>query len=138
MEMFSMCHQPIGGTLLWLNPWAFLCLLFSLFNTFLGDAIMNCVSLKSKLHIWPNLCNYNVNMSIAILPMSAEFNWSPATVGLVQSSFFWGYLLTQTISELLPDRMGCPIIFDLEKMSYVALFFTLLFLKYLKDWRTMK
>jgi hypothetical protein len=34
-------------------------------------------------------------MSIAILPMSAEFNWSPATVGLIQSSFFWGYLLTQ-------------------------------------------
>jgi hypothetical protein len=36
-----------------------------------------------------------VNMSIAILPMSAEFGWSPATVGLIQSSFFWGYLLTQ-------------------------------------------
>lgn len=34
-------------------------------------------------------------MSIAILPMSAEFNWNPATVGLIQSSFFWGYLLTQ-------------------------------------------
>lgn len=34
-------------------------------------------------------------MSIAILPMSSEFNWSPATVGLIQSSFFWGYLLTQ-------------------------------------------
>ncbi|KAF9612103.1 hypothetical protein IFM89_038082 [Coptis chinensis] len=37
-----------------------------------------------------------VNMSIAILPMSAEYNWNPATVGLIQSSFFWGYLLTQT------------------------------------------
>ena len=36
-----------------------------------------------------------VNMSIAILPMSSEFGWSPATVGLIQSSFFWGYLLTQ-------------------------------------------
>jgi ACS family sodium-dependent inorganic phosphate cotransporter len=36
-----------------------------------------------------------VNMSIAILPMSADFQWSPTTVGLVQSSFFWGYLLTQ-------------------------------------------
>lgn len=36
-----------------------------------------------------------VNMSIAILPMSKEFNWDPATVGLIQSSFFWGYLLTQ-------------------------------------------
>jgi hypothetical protein len=36
-----------------------------------------------------------VNMSIAILPMSAEFGWNPQTVGLIQSSFFWGYLLTQ-------------------------------------------
>lgn len=38
---------------------------------------------------------WQVNMSIAILPMSADFNWNPATVGLIQSSFFWGYLLTQ-------------------------------------------
>lgn len=34
-------------------------------------------------------------MSIAILPMASEFHWSPTTVGLIQSSFFWGYLLTQ-------------------------------------------
>lgn len=38
---------------------------------------------------------WQVNMSIAILPMSAEYNWNPGTVGLIQSSFFWGYLLTQ-------------------------------------------
>ncbi|CAI5953740.1 unnamed protein product [Closterium sp. NIES-65] len=42
------------------------------------------------------LCNMDrVNMSIAVLPMAEQFQWSPATVGLVQSSFFWGYLLTQ-------------------------------------------
>lgn len=40
-------------------------------------------------------CLWQVNMSIAILPMSQEFNWNSATVGLIQSSFFWGYLLTQ-------------------------------------------
>lgn len=34
-------------------------------------------------------------MSIAILPISQQFQWSSATIGLVQSSFFWGYLLTQ-------------------------------------------
>lgn len=39
-------------------------------------------------------------MSIAILPMSKEFNWNSATVGLIQSSFFWGYLLTQVHSML--------------------------------------
>lgn len=40
---------------------------------------------------------WQVNMSIAILPMSAEFNWNPTTVGLIQSSFFCGYLLTQVM-----------------------------------------
>ncbi|KAI3693954.1 hypothetical protein L1987_76910 [Smallanthus sonchifolius] len=39
-----------------------------------------------------------MNMSIAILPMSKEFNWNSATVGLIQSSFFWGYLLTQGVA----------------------------------------
>lgn len=39
-------------------------------------------------------------MSIAILPMSQEFNWNSATVGLIQSSFFWGYLLTQVCFSL--------------------------------------
>ena len=41
-------------------------------------------------------------MSIAILPMADQFSWSPATVGLVQSSFFWGYLLTQ-VPDPPPD-----------------------------------
>lgn len=42
-------------------------------------------------------------MSIAVLPMAEEYEWSPATVGLVQSSFFWGYLLTQVLNlKLIP------------------------------------
>ncbi|PIA32117.1 hypothetical protein AQUCO_04500012v1 [Aquilegia coerulea] len=53
------------------------------------------------------LCNMDrVNMSIAILPMSAEFNWSPTTVGLIQSSFFWGYLLTQVAGGIWADTIG--------------------------------
>lgn len=53
------------------------------------------------------LCNMDrVNMSIAILPMSAEFNWNPATVGLIQSSFFWGYLLTQVAGGIWADTVG--------------------------------
>ena len=36
------------------------------------------------------LCNMDrVNMSIAILPMSKQFNWDSQTIGVVQSSFFW-------------------------------------------------
>lgn len=42
------------------------------------------------------VCNMDkVNMSIAIIPMAQEFGWHPAMSGLVQSSFFWGYLLCQ-------------------------------------------
>ncbi|KAI9402309.1 hypothetical protein POPTR_001G249800v4 [Populus trichocarpa] len=53
------------------------------------------------------LCNMDrVNMSIAILPMSAEYNWNPATVGLIQSSFFWGYLLTQIAGGIWADTVG--------------------------------
>ncbi|PIN05826.1 Permease of the major facilitator superfamily [Handroanthus impetiginosus] len=53
------------------------------------------------------LCNMDrVNMSIAILPMSKEFNWNSATVGLIQSSFFWGYLLTQVVGGIWADKIG--------------------------------
>eukprot|EP00262_Sarcandra_glabra_P020929 TRINITY_DN852_c0_g2_i1.p1 TRINITY_DN852_c0_g2~~TRINITY_DN852_c0_g2_i1.p1 ORF type:complete len:453 (+),score=55.56 TRINITY_DN852_c0_g2_i1:174-1361(+) len=51
-----------------------------------------------------------VNMSIAILPMSAEFNWNPATVGLIQSSFFWGYLLTQIVGGIWADKIGGKLV----------------------------
>ena len=36
------------------------------------------------------LCNMDrVNMSIAILPMAKQYGWDTATIGIVQSSFFW-------------------------------------------------
>ncbi|XP_020581078.1 sodium-dependent phosphate transport protein 1, chloroplastic-like [Phalaenopsis equestris] len=57
------------------------------------------------------LCNMDrVNMSIAILPMSAEFNWTPTTMGLIQSSFFWGYLLTQIAGGIWADKMGGKLV----------------------------
>ncbi|KAK9808476.1 hypothetical protein WJX73_010302 [Symbiochloris irregularis] len=53
------------------------------------------------------LCNMDrVNMSIAILPMSKEFGWNAGTVGIVQSSFFWGYLLTQVLGGVWADKYG--------------------------------
>jgi ACS family sodium-dependent inorganic phosphate cotransporter len=45
-------------------------------------------------------------MSIAILPMSVDYGWDAQTVGLVQSSFFWGYLLTQVAGGVWADRIG--------------------------------
>lgn len=57
------------------------------------------------------LCNMDrVNMSIAILPMSKEFNWNSTTVGLIQSSFFWGYLLTQIAGGIWADRVGGKLV----------------------------
>ncbi|KAK3253291.1 major facilitator super transporter [Cymbomonas tetramitiformis] len=53
------------------------------------------------------LCNMDrVNMSIAVLPMSVEYGWDNATIGIVQSSFFWGYLLTQIAGGVLADKIG--------------------------------
>ena len=48
-------------------------------------------------------------MSIAILPISQQFQWTSTTIGLVQSSFFWGYLLTQVGSPgvLLASSTCC-------------------------------
>ncbi|KAI5428654.1 Ascorbate transporter [Lathyrus oleraceus] len=57
------------------------------------------------------LCNMDrVNMSIAILPMSQEFNWNSTTVGLIQSSFFWGYLLTQILGGIWADKLGGKVV----------------------------
>jgi len=42
------------------------------------------------------ICNMDkVNMSVAIIPMSHQLGWSSTTAGLVQSSFFWGYCISQ-------------------------------------------
>ncbi|CAA7017351.1 unnamed protein product [Microthlaspi erraticum] len=57
------------------------------------------------------LCNMDrVNMSIAILPMSQEYSWNSATVGLIQSSFFWGYLLTQILGGIWADKFGGKVV----------------------------
>jgi len=57
------------------------------------------------------LCNMDrVNMSIAIMPMAKEFAWNSATVGLIQSSFFWGYLLTQILGGVWADRYGGKVV----------------------------
>eukprot|EP00798_Chlamydomonas_sp_ICE-L_P012428 gene12428-15627_t len=45
------------------------------------------------------------NMSVA-MPVSQTYGWDGATVGLVQSSFFWGYLLTQVAGGIWADRYG--------------------------------
>jgi ACS family sodium-dependent inorganic phosphate cotransporter len=45
-------------------------------------------------------------MSIAIIPMAQDFGWSPSVSGVVQSAFFWGYILSQLPGGYLSSRYG--------------------------------
>src|SRR5262249_54022868 len=47
-----------------------------------------------------------VNLSVAIIPMAAEFGWNVETQGRVLSAFFVGYLLLQIVGGRLADRFG--------------------------------
>ncbi|KAA8549374.1 hypothetical protein F0562_001058 [Nyssa sinensis] len=97
------------------------------FEDALGDIVLGKDDLDSAVPRWEQfpkrwlivilcfaaflLCNMDrVNMSIAILPMSQEFNWNPTTVGLIQSSFFWGYLLTQVAGGIWADTVGGKLV----------------------------
>lgn len=53
-----------------------------------------------------------VNLSIAIIPMSHQFGWNSTTAGLVQSSFFWGYALSQLPGGWLAKIFGGRLAFD--------------------------
>ncbi|KAL4421893.1 hypothetical protein ABPG77_003695 [Micractinium sp. CCAP 211/92] len=53
------------------------------------------------------ICNMDkVNISVAIIPMAQDFGWSPTVAGLVQSSFFWGYLLSQIPGGYAASMLG--------------------------------
>ena len=45
-------------------------------------------------------------MSVAIIPMSQQYGWAATTSGLVQSSFFWGYTLSQLPGGALAQMLG--------------------------------
>jgi ACS family sodium-dependent inorganic phosphate cotransporter len=51
-----------------------------------------------------------VIISIAIIPMASDFNWSPEQQGRVLSSFFVGYLLTQVAGGWLAGRYGGKVV----------------------------
>ncbi len=51
-----------------------------------------------------------VIISIAVIPMAADYNWSPEQQGRVLSSFFIGYLFTQVIGGWLAGRYGGKVV----------------------------
>ncbi|KAL6610311.1 hypothetical protein ACP70R_040280 [Stipagrostis hirtigluma subsp. patula] len=53
------------------------------------------------------LCNADrVVMSVAVVPFAAQYGWSSAFLGIVQSSFLWGYVLSSMVGGALADRYG--------------------------------
>ncbi|GMH04578.1 hypothetical protein Nepgr_006418 [Nepenthes gracilis] len=53
------------------------------------------------------ICNMDkVNLSVAIIPMSHQFAWNSSVAGLVQSSFFWGYAISQLPGGWLSKIFG--------------------------------
>jgi MFS family permease len=61
-----------------------------------------------------------VNISIAIIPMAEEFGWDQATKGLIMSSFFVGYLMTQVVGGWLADRFGGKLILGFGVLFWSA------------------
>jgi len=47
-----------------------------------------------------------VNLSVAVVPLSEQFAFSEAEVGIASTAFFWGYMLTQLpaawLNEIIP------------------------------------
>ncbi|KAK4481007.1 hypothetical protein RD792_011875 [Penstemon davidsonii] len=53
------------------------------------------------------LCNADrVVMSVAVVPLSVKYGWSSSFLGIVQSSFLWGYMCSSVIGGALVDKYG--------------------------------
>ncbi|URE11349.1 Sugar transporter [Musa troglodytarum] len=53
------------------------------------------------------LCNADrVVMSVAVVPLASRYGWSSSFLGIVQSSFLWGYLISSVAGGALADRYG--------------------------------
>ncbi|PNH07310.1 putative anion transporter 4, chloroplastic [Tetrabaena socialis] len=67
------------------------------------------------------VCNLDkVNLSVCIIPMAREFGWSPTMVGLVQSAFFWGYMLCQLPGGYFNSLLGGRRILPAGVLLYSA------------------
>ncbi|XP_073974925.1 putative inorganic phosphate cotransporter isoform X3 [Rhodnius prolixus] len=62
-------------------------------------------------HYDPDACPYDTSNSTAHLAKEGgEFHWSESTQGLILSSFFWGYVITQVPGGILADKFGGKLI----------------------------
>ncbi|XP_021277652.1 probable anion transporter 6, chloroplastic isoform X1 [Herrania umbratica] len=65
------------------------------------------------------ICNMDkVNLSVAIIPMSHQFGWNASVAGLVQSSFFWGYALSQLPGGWLAKIFGGRKVLEIGVLAW--------------------
>ncbi len=64
-----------------------------------------------------------VNISVAIIPMAADLGWDRETQGLVLSSFFFGYMITQVLGGRLADRFGGKVVLGAGVLLWSAFTF---------------
>ncbi|KAI3422814.1 MFS domain-containing protein [Psidium guajava] len=65
------------------------------------------------------ICNMDkVNLSVAIIPMSHQLGWNSSVAGLVQSSFFWGYALSQLPGGWLAKIFGGRKVLEIGVLAW--------------------
>eukprot|EP01116_Phalansterium_solitarium_P019357 TRINITY_DN5368_c0_g1_i1.p1 TRINITY_DN5368_c0_g1~~TRINITY_DN5368_c0_g1_i1.p1 ORF type:complete len:495 (-),score=115.78 TRINITY_DN5368_c0_g1_i1:133-1617(-) len=66
------------------------------------------------MHFLANVICYadRTNISVAILPMSAQFGWDNTTQGIIMSAFFYGYTAFQIPGGILSGRFGAKIVLE--------------------------
>ncbi|GBM21240.1 Vesicular glutamate transporter 3 [Araneus ventricosus] len=67
-------------------------------------ALLSSLGFVISFGIRCNLSNAIVKMVEPIDGNPPEFDWSPNTIGLMDSSFFWGYLITQIPGGFLATK----------------------------------
>ena len=70
-------------------------------------------------HVQPGNMD-KVNMSVAVIPMAQELGWSGLERGLVSSSFFWGYTLTQLPGGYISTKIGGAKVLAAGEISFQA------------------
>jgi ACS family sodium-dependent inorganic phosphate cotransporter len=58
-----------------------------------------------------NIYALRINLSLAIIPMAEHFGWDSKQNGVVLSSFYYGYLVTQVIGGVWARKYGGNLLF---------------------------
>uniref|UniRef100_A0A0K8TAE5 Major facilitator superfamily (MFS) profile domain-containing protein n=1 Tax=Lygus hesperus TaxID=30085 RepID=A0A0K8TAE5_LYGHE len=64
----------------------------------------------------PNACPYPEDYVVSNSTKVAEYQWTEETQGLIQASFFWGYVCSQLPGGMLADRIGARYVIILGAM----------------------